>query len=219
MAVEWKLNDSDKQWLQTHSLDCFDTLMSADIGEVIDSSARGEVRKLTIDGRALFLKRIFVIRKTKSLEVLLQGFWPNSEAVNEYNQIQWLASDGFSVVHALCAAQFRKGLFPSQGFILTDKVDGIEFDDFARQYPERMDAVMEKFVVLVRQLHAAGFYSLLRPKDIFINPYDLNLVMIDRETRIARKEKYNKHKSDKAWVKIKHRSQLSGFKIDDKYLL
>jgi len=219
MAVEWKLNNNDKQWLQAHGLYCFDTLMSADIGEVVDSSERGEVRRLTIDGRELFLKRIFVIRKTKSLEVLLQGFWPNSEAVNEYNQIQWLASDGFSVVHALCAAQFRKGLFPRQGCILTDKVDGVEFDYFARQYPQRMDAVMEKFVVLVRQLHAAGFYSLLRPKDIFIHPDNLNLTMIDRETRIARKERYNKNKSDKAWIKIKHRSQFSGFKIDDKYSL
>ena len=188
MSVDYSVSATIRPLLRTHRLDDFTTLLGGDVGELLRSEKGGrELRRLTLAGpdglEQFYLKRLGREPLPRLLRVYLSGHRPHSGPMRELLALNCLRDAGFAVMEPVAWGERRRLGFPIAGFLL---VRGVPGDDAAALF-ESLDrearlALLEECGALVGRLHAAGFFHVVRLKDLIRDRVSGKLVLIDRET-------------------------------------
>ena len=207
------LNEADRSWLTQIGLVSFEQLMLTDIGRVIQSDHKSDVRLIEGFDRTVYLKRHLLTPIKESVEKYVLDRCAYTVPFMEYLYMCSLRQFQFPVMNCIAAGEQRRLGFPCFGFILVDEVKGTRLDE-ALELTDMQDTevrLLRSFGKLLAELHQHGFYAQLRLKDIIVT--DTNapaLVMIDRENRHphpCRRSKIKAQRSlDRSFRRIKRDS-------------
>lgn len=181
-----EIKEQYRPWLEQLQLTCFESLMTADIGQILESEATRESRRINQNNQVAYLKRQFIVPKKLCLETNLLLQKAHTPAVNEHIYIQKLKAQQFAVMNVMAVGERRRSGFPIEGFILVEEVTGTQLDHFLNNTDdsEQQRGLLEAYGQLIAKLHHCGFYAPLRIKDLIVTDAANNtLVMIDREVR------------------------------------
>ena len=165
--------------------------MSTNAGEMLSSEKHAQTIRLELPANGqpitFFLKRNPRVNSRKSWRTLLRFKRPHSDAYREMLLVRNLENSGVPVMRILAWGEERRFGLPERGFILSEGVSGqplhelfLAGDAVARR---RIAAAFGRFVA---RLHAAGFFQIVRLKDLIASVPDssttqtLPLTLIDR---------------------------------------
>ncbi len=193
----------------------FEAFMTASVGDVLASENLRETRKLTIDGRTFFLKRVKKSKFSSALEAILQGRRPHSYAWREMQHVEQLQQAGIPVMSVAAVGERRHLGLPKESFIA---VVGIEGEDLELVFRMSNDAdknnIMAQLGALYAQLHRHGFLKPIRLKDLIKTPSQ-ELVLIDRETRNPFPRRFSPKRALQSLVKAKQRQARDGINYSE----
>jgi hypothetical protein len=174
--------------LRAHRLDDFETLLAADLGELLRCEKGGrELRRLVLDDAGetatFYLKRLGREPASRLLRVLLGGHRPWSGPLRELAALDALRQAGFATMEPVAWGERRSLGLPVAGFLLVRAVPGADGAQlFETLQGKARSILLEEVGELVGRLHAAGFFHVVRLKDLIRHRDTGVLVLIDRET-------------------------------------
>lgn len=189
--------------------------LTTDMGKSLSKEANG--REVTIlnsksSGRFI-LKRSKKESLWRHLRLFFFGQSPCGGAVREARQRAALSAAGIKTEKAAVYGEVKTGFMQVRGFLLVPMVEGELFEDYwdAASAGEK-NALAYKYGELVGRMHAAGFLTALRFKDIVVNARG-ELVLIDRECSRPGREFFMWKRSVRCIVRGYKRSVRNLFKI------
>jgi hypothetical protein len=192
--TEFKIGKRFEEVLRSASLDCFDRLMSKDLGVVIHAKYGQEVRKIemkTGNGRKLFyLKRCM----RRASEALPAPWWcATLPCERELTMIRALQAHDIPVMRP--AAWGRRTVLGlrREGFLLVEAVNGQEMINLFRDADQSLRLrLVQAMGTLLGRLNSLGFFQRIRLRDLICtdtpnsHQAPVRLVLIDRETTCIR---------------------------------
>jgi tRNA A-37 threonylcarbamoyl transferase component Bud32 len=155
--------------------------MESDVGELIDEAADREVRRLRFDGFDAYLKRVWNEPAGRVAKAVFRFAPPRTAALREVTLLHRLHAAGIPAARPLAWGQAWRWGLPRDGFILTQAVPGKSLSDCWRDAtPSQRGELSEQLGSLLGVCHRAGFYHVIRMKDVIVEPTG-RFVLIDRE--------------------------------------
>jgi hypothetical protein len=209
------INSQHERWLNKMGMASFDQLMHDDLGDLVELPVGREIRRISGFGQAAYLKRQYSYSLVKSLELCFLGCWPYTSLFNEYRHVCSLKQHGLAVMNVVAVGEQRRMGFPHCGFILLEEVKGTRLDLAYQQADneDQKEQMLEAYGLLLAELHARGFYTPLRLKDIIMTENKGEpFVMIDRETRYpfprCRLSFHRKRSLKRAFIRMERSNSL-----------
>jgi len=191
--IRLHINPAFADLLRSSNLHSYSQIMQTSLGTVVEENSLRDIRRLSLNGITLYLKRTRVEKVNSALESYCRGRLAHSRPFKEMMLSHLLAELDFDVAEVVAAGEELRFGVPVKGFIITREVPG---QDLAQVYRRAEQAernnIMAQFGALLGRLHSHGFFGSTRLKDIIgsDNPDgSLKLTLIDRETR----NPYRKH--------------------------
>ncbi len=205
------INPDYASLLSGEGLDNYEELYTSDLaGEVVSSCVNRTTRRVEIGGRGFYLKRVYKPRPRKALEALLKLNPPHHYCWREMQQVRALGDAGFPVMDVAAAGETTRYGVPVHSFILAPEVAGVPLDQaFADGDEERRCALMAQLGNFTARLHAAGFFTPVRTKDVICSDSG-ELVLIDRETRHPGHHRFTEQRASDALFRTFHRERRDG---------
>lgn len=182
----FNINEQYRSRLEALNLTSFEQLMNSTAGDILESEASRESRRIEHNGEVAYLKKQFFVAKKPCIETNLLLHKAHTPAVNEHIYIRQLKQQEFAVMNVMAVGEQRRCGFPSKGFILVDEVKGQQLDRLLNDIDDEKNthSLLVAYGELIARLHQYGFYAPLRIKDIIVtDDKHQPLVMIDREIR------------------------------------
>jgi hypothetical protein len=184
----------------TAGLSSFADFMKKELGHTMSREQTRSMVRISLDGRTFYLKRMHRQTLANSLWILCTGEKPHGTAYREMLHVQELRKAGFDAMEVAAAGEFRRLGMPGESFLMTHAVEGEDLDPFYRSAPgAQQKEIARRFGELLGKLHASGFYSRVRLKDVLIGPgnalADRPFTLIDRETRHPYPRAFSRRKS------------------------
>jgi hypothetical protein len=191
--IRLQINPAFTDLLRSSNLHSYSQIMQTSLGTVVEENSLRDIRRLSLNGITLYLKRTRVEKVNSALESYCRGKLAHSRPFKEMMLSRLLAELDFDVAEVVAAGEELRFGVPVTGFIITREVPGQDLVQVYRtaEKAER-DNIMGQFGALLGRLHSHGFFGSTRLKDIIgsDNPDgSLKLTLIDRETR----NPYRKH--------------------------
>lgn len=191
--IRLQINPAFADLLRSGNLHSYWQIMQTSLGTVVEENRLRDIRRLSLDGVTLYLKRTRVEKVSSALESYCRGRLAHSRPFKEMMQFRLLQKLDFDVAEVVAAGEELRFGVPVRGFIITREVPG---QDLAQVYRVAGKAehnnIMGQFGALLGRLHSHGFFGSTRLKDIISSRSpegSLKLTLIDRETR----NPYSKH--------------------------
>lgn len=188
MSVKLTVCDSVQSLFLANGLDNFEIFQTGDLGKVLSWKKSGwEVRRIVLHGEGgpegFYLKRTGNGFDLRPFSAIFSGCRLHCAPLRELAAIRLLQQKGFAVMDPVAWGERRRYGLPACGFLVVREVCG---DNVAQLYassrgPARL-ALLEEVGQLTGRLHAAGFYQVVRMKDLIREGKSRQLVLIDRET-------------------------------------
>lgn len=155
--------------------------MRGEVGKLIDQAHDREVRRLQFDGIDGYLKRVWNEPAGRVAKAVFRLAPPRTAALREVTLLQHLHAAGIPAARPIAWGQAWRWGLPRDGFILTQAVDGKSLSDCwaVATQADRSD-LSERLGSLLGACHRAGFYHVIRMKDVIVEPTG-RFVLIDRE--------------------------------------
>jgi len=199
--------------LQLLGFDGFDAWMHCAAGEIVSRGKSGDVVRLDIDGEAFFLKRRHGESLPAMVGMLLHGHRPLGGAMREVRMLQQLSAGGFAAMQAAAYGERRIWGLPSKSFLLARAVKGVPAADlYQSAEPAVRCKLMQRIGRLTGQLHSAGFFDHVRPKDLIVGPND-TLTLIDRESRHPWPKRFSRRHAVRAIARTVRRTVRDGLRF------
>ena len=185
--IRLQINPAFTDLLRSCNLHSYSRIMQTSDGEIIEDNDERDVRRLSLDGTKVYLKRTRFERLSPALESYCHIRMAHSKTFREMIQLHSLEELGFDVAEVVAVGEKLRLAIPREGFLITREVPG---QDLARIYhsANKVDRnhIMGHFGSLLGRLHDHGFFGSTRLKDV-ISRGDpggsFKLTLIDRETR------------------------------------
>lgn len=188
-----------KELFSGAGLKTFTDFMAKEVGQPMTKEKTRSMVKITLDGRTFYLKRMKKQTLANSLWIFLTGEKPHGTAYREMLHVKELRDAGFDAMEVAAAGEIRRLGLPGDSFLVTREVEGQDLDPLYRTSSvEDRREIARRFGELLGKLHATGFYSRVRLKDVLIGPGDSvskrAFTLIDRETRHPYPRMFSKRK-------------------------
>jgi hypothetical protein len=189
--IEFEVCPKMRTLLQASGLSTFEDLMSKNAGDVLNSEKNAQTIRLELqsDGQptTCCLKRNPRVSPRKSWQTLLRFKRPHSDVYREMELVRNLENSGIPVMRILASGEERRFGLPVRGFILSEGVHGISLHEiFMNGGTETRLQIASAFGSFVARLHVAGFFQIVRLKDLIgsvpsgSTTQSLSLTLIDR---------------------------------------
>lgn len=201
--LEFEIFDPFAAPLAAASLDSFETLMRAPVGDLISSERGREVRRIAVEGTSLpicfYLKRNSEpIPASWFFKKIARGRWQMGRSYYELRALNLLLTEGFLAMKPVAWGQRSVWGVPRESFLLVEEVPGPLAEALWQSGgPSFRRRLMRDAGRLVGRLNRAGFFSWFRLKDLICTdvPEDprrtIVLVQIDREFSRDRLERFS----------------------------
>lgn len=186
---EFQIEPGHQLLLQIAGMDSFDAFMRDDATSVSPGGGgeRARVRRLKLvnGGQTIvcFLKLTLAHRKLKSVQALVRGKRPHTDAYREMQMVLELAKHGFPAMKVIAWGEERRFGFPLRGFIMVEQAQGTCMQEmFKAGDSELRKKIIAAYAEMLGKLHLKGFFQIVRLKDIicFSENGALSLTLIDR---------------------------------------
>ena len=199
--------------LRLLGFEAFESWMRCAEGESVSRGRSGDVVRLNIGGEAFFLKRRHGESPMAMIGMLLHGHRPLGGAMREVRMLEQLSSCGFDVMQAAAYGERRRWGLPYESFLLARAVTGESAAGIYQNVgPMARRDLMQRIGMLTGQLHAAGFFDHLRPKDLIVEP-DGTLTLIDRECRHPWPKRFSRRHALRAIARTVRRTLRDGLRF------
>lgn len=219
MSVEFSIHESVRRLFHAHGLDDFARLLAGDIGELMRRERGGrELRRLSLpdtsDTQQFYLKRLGREPAPRLLKAVLSGHRPLSGPIRELTALRQLRKAGFAVMEPVAWGEQRQFGLPVAGFLA---VRGVAGADAAQLFEtlrgaERL-ALLAEVGGLVGRLHAAGFFQVVRLKDLIRDRHSGEFVLIDRETGKPWPTRFSRHRAIASLARAGRRTLRDGHRF------
>lgn len=212
-------------WMEAAGLAGFRDFFEKPVGEPLSLDGNGrELRRISIEAegvrRTFYLKRIGREPFAKLAQMLLFGCRPRSGPLRELRLLQELQQAGFATMRQVAWGEKRLLGWPVGGFLLVEQVAGTEVADlFEEGDPELLRRLCHDLGAYLGRLHQAGFFQVVRLKDLFCPAVPTGaesgfaFVLIDRETSKPRRKRFSVNSAFHALARAARRVLRDGFRL------
>lgn len=208
-----------KDLLASAGLVTFDDFMRKQIGEPLDQGPARAMSRMKIGEQTFYLKRMPRQALGISIEMLVSRNKPHGTAYREMLHARALKRAGFDVMEIVGGGETRTFGIPGESFVISRAVPGTELDTvFRSAKPGIKREIAREFGTLLGRLHAAGFFSRVRLKDLMVSggeaPADWIYNLIDRETRQPEAREFCRERAVSTLLATGLRHQKIGFDLN-----
>jgi hypothetical protein len=212
-------------WMEAGGLRSWQDFVEKPVGELISRDHKGrELRRISIevDGsvRVFYLKRMGREPIAKLAHMLLFGRWPCSGPIRELRMLENLQQEGFATMRQAAYGEKRILGWPVGGFLMVEEVEGSEVGDLVKSGDS---ALLGKLYldlgVYLGKLHIAGFFQVVRLKDLFCTAglskreNSFEFILIDRETSKPWKKRFSKKSCFDSLARTARRILRDGYRL------
>lgn len=153
-------------------------------GHILDEEPHRMTKRVELDGRIFYFKRVFRSSPRKSLEALFKLRVPHHYCWREMEELRCLREAGFSVAAVVAAGEATRIGVPFASFLMTLEVPGLSLSQAVEESDDTgREELLTEFGTYTARLHLAGFFTPVRQKDVICGDSGEDWTLIDRETR------------------------------------
>jgi hypothetical protein len=156
--------------------------------------------------------------------MLLFGRWPCSGPIRELRMLENLQQCGFATMRQAAYGEKRFLGWPVGGFLVVEEVAGSEMGDLVNEADSALlGGLFLDLGVYLGRLHKAGFFQVVRLKDLFCTvglaeDKSFDFILIDRETSKPWKKRFSKKSCFHSLARMARRILRDGYRLGHREL-